>query len=217
MHIPTGCVHYISVWNVFLPNFFLVICLRRGNPTTKLSKCMSSWSCYFQNANVLVPQQWWGVTSMQRWVTHARGMTQIFLQVLDSDREMTEDGWWLIRWPGMDYLCKADWIPGSCWKQLDLSPSNGWSTSPNWLYFQHSTLNVGDGQIWSLYAGGSGPSVRALYITIMRGKKNGRDAFQLRTGGHSWLVMMHQHNIRTISVNTCKLEVGLLLIHWNKS
>ena len=85
------CSLQFSLERVPFP-FFFVICLRRGNRTTKLSKCMGSWSCYFQIANVLVPQQWWGVTSMQCWVTHARGMTQIFLELVDSDGEMTEDG-----------------------------------------------------------------------------------------------------------------------------
>jgi len=44
--------------------------------------------------------------------------------------------------------------------------------------------------------------------------KNGRDAFHLRTGGHNWIVIMHQHNIRTISFSNCKLQVGLRLIQW---
>ena len=49
----------------------------------------------------------------------------------------------------------------------------------------------------------------------MRGeKKNWRDAFHLRTGGHSWITIMHQHLTRTISDNSCKTHVGLLLIYW---
>ena len=46
--------------------------------------------------------------------------------------------------------------------------------------------------------------------------KNGRDAFRLRPGGHNWIVIMHQHNIRTISFNNCKLPVGLRLIQWKQ-
>ena len=46
--------------------------------------------------------------------------------------------------------------------------------------------------------------------------KNGRDAFHLRTGGHNWIVIMHQHNIRTISFSNCKLQVGLRLIQWKQ-
>ena len=47
---------------------------------------------------------------MQCWVTHAKGMTQISLELVHSDSEMTEDGCWLIGCSGLDYLCKADWI-----------------------------------------------------------------------------------------------------------
>ena len=42
-------------------------------------------------------------------------------------------------------------------------------------------------------------------------RENGRDAFHVRTGSHSWAVMMHQHNSKTISVNNCTLQVRLLL------
>ena len=41
---------------------------------------------------------------------HAKGMTQMSLEFVDSDSEMTEDGCWLFGWPGLDYFCKADWI-----------------------------------------------------------------------------------------------------------
>ena len=67
-----------------------------------LSNCMTCWSCYFQIANVLVPQRLWGVTSMQCWVNHAKGMAQISLELVGSDSEMNEDGCWLIGWPGLD-------------------------------------------------------------------------------------------------------------------
>ena len=58
MHIRTGYVRYISLWKMCFFKFFRVICLHLGNLTMKLSKCMTWWSCYFQIANVLVPQQW---------------------------------------------------------------------------------------------------------------------------------------------------------------
>ena len=58
MHIPTGYVRYISLWKMCLFKFFRVTCLHPGNLTMKLSKCMTWWICYFQIANVLVPQQW---------------------------------------------------------------------------------------------------------------------------------------------------------------
>ena len=63
--------------------FFFVICLRRGIPTTKLRKFMTS---------VLLPQQWWRVTSMQSWLIREKGMPLILWELVDSDHEMTENG-----------------------------------------------------------------------------------------------------------------------------
>ena len=93
-------------WNVFLSNF-IFLCLRRMNFTTKLNICMS---CYFQIANTCVPQQWWGVTSMQCWST-PKGWQRYSrnLWIRTAEWPKMDDG--SLAGPGLEWLCQADWIP----------------------------------------------------------------------------------------------------------
>ena len=69
-HTP-GCVHYISVWNVFLLIFSCYM-PTSWEPNHEAEQMYELLELLLSIANVLVPQQWWGVTSMQCWVTHAR-------------------------------------------------------------------------------------------------------------------------------------------------
>ena len=49
---------------------------------------------------------------MQCWVILAKGMTPMFLELVDSEREMTEDRLWFIGWPGLDSLRKLKFLFG---------------------------------------------------------------------------------------------------------
>ena len=50
-----------------------------------------------------------------------------------------------------------------------------------------------------------------VYYAREKKTQKWKGAFHLRIGGHNWKVMMHQDNIRAISGNNCKAEIGLLL------
>ena len=144
-------------WNVFLSNF-IFLCLRRNelyHEVEHMYELLLS-NCEHLCASAVMRGD------INAMLIHAKGMTEIFSELVDSDCGMTEDGRWLTGWPGLEWLCQADWIPKFV--------------------------------LWH--------------------------AFNLKIGGHSKICddapTEYQKHSETISANNCKLQVGLLLIHWNK-
>ena len=142
----------------------------------------------------------------------------ISLELVGSDSETNEDGCWLIGRLGLDYMCEAGWIHRFVLRTVRHVAEqwmDNWSKYTifvareiyRWLW---ANMIIVCRWVWTIVA------CIVYYNFAWEKGKNGRDAFHLRTGGHSWIVMMHQLIIRTISDNNCKTQVGLVLIHWNK-
>ena len=89
-HTP-GCVHYISVWNVFLLIFSCYM-PTSWEPNHEAEQMYELLELLLSNCECLGASAVVGGDFNAMLGDPCEGMTQIFLELVDSDGEMTEDG-----------------------------------------------------------------------------------------------------------------------------
>ena len=216
MHIRTGYVRYISLWKMCLFKFFSCYMPTSWEPYHEveqmydlmellLSNCERASAVVGGDFNAMLDDgreaddrdvlgtYGFGERNDRGWMmAHWVARTGLLVQSRLDPYVSVEDSWTCRR--AMDgQLVQIDYI---------LSPGNLALVT---CKYDHS-MPVG-----------LDPRCVHCILQLCVGKRNWRNAFHLRTGGHSWITIMHQHLTRTISDNSCKAQVGLLLIYWSKS